>query len=117
MSRVVSATKAKLKLGEIVGEVAFGKKDVVIEKHGKPVAVLIPFDHYEEFLHYLHLREQEKKLSPEELKKYEAEGVDIGLLLSSLSKSPTERAETNKELLKFKEEAKKARAKLIDADP
>jgi hypothetical protein len=38
-------------------------------------------------------------------------GVDIGLLRSSLSKTPTERAETNDELLRFKEEARRARAK------
>ena len=42
-------------------------------------------------------------------------GVDMGLLLSSLRKTPTERAETNKEMLKFIEEARKARSKRAHA--
>jgi hypothetical protein len=53
-----------------------------------------------------------RKLSPEELKKFEREGVDIGLLVSSLLKTPTERAKTNRALLEFKEEARKAREKI-----
>lgn len=56
------------------------------------------------------------KLSLEELKKYEDEGVDMSLLFSNLSRTPTERAESNKELLKFIEEAGKARAKRLNAD-
>ena len=54
---------------------------------------------------------EKKTALPLNLKKYEKKGVDIGLLLSSLRKTPTERAETNKEMLKFIEEAKKARSK------
>ena len=50
-----------------------------------------------------------------DLKKYEREGVDISLLTSSLTRTPTERAETNRKLLEFMEEAKKARAKLAHA--
>ena len=46
-----------------------------------------------------------------DIKKYEAQGVDISLLASSLKKTPTERLEDNKELLKFISEAKKAREK------
>jgi hypothetical protein len=57
----------------------------------------------------------QRGLSEKLLKKYEKDGVDIGLLISSLAKTPTERAETNKELLKFKEEARKARLKRMYA--
>ena len=42
-----------------------------------------------------------------DLKKYEREGVDIGLLVSNLSRTPTERAENNRAMLEFIEEAKK----------
>ncbi len=42
-------------------------------------------------------------------KKFEAAGVDIGLLLGSLNKTPTERAESNKSMISFAEEARKAR--------
>jgi AbrB family looped-hinge helix DNA binding protein len=58
---------------------------------------------------------EKRSVTKLDLKKYEADGVDIGLLISSLAKTPTERAETNKELLKFIEEAKKARKKLSNA--
>lgn len=47
-----------------------------------------------------------------DLEKYEKDGVDIGLLMSSLARTPTERAETNRAMLEFKEEARKAREKV-----
>jgi hypothetical protein len=47
--------------------------------------------------------------------KYEADGVDIGLLLGSLNRSPTERAESNKSMISFFEEAQKAREKIRHA--
>ena len=46
-----------------------------------------------------------------DLKKYERQGVDIGLLFSTLSKTPTERAEDNRALLGFIKEARKSRIK------
>ena len=46
-----------------------------------------------------------------DLKKYERDGVDISLLTASLRYSPTERAENNKAMLLFIEEAKRAREK------
>ena len=49
-----------------------------------------------------------------DLEKYERDGVDISLLMSTLRKSPTERAETNKALLLFIEEAKKNRERVTD---
>lgn len=54
--------------------------------------------------------------TPDYLKKYEEAGIDIGLLRSSLEKTPTERAETNRALLKFTEEARRAREKKSHAD-
>lgn len=54
--------------------------------------------------------------TPAYLKKYEEAGIDIGLLRSSLERTPTERAETNRALLEFAEEARKARTKKSHAD-
>ncbi len=51
-----------------------------------------------------------KQIIPEAfVKKCEADGVDLGLLMSSLKRTPTERAQVNRFLLEFKEEARKAR--------
>ena len=47
--------------------------------------------------------------------KYEADGVDIGLLMSSLNRSPTERAECNKSMISLVEEARKSREKYSNA--
>jgi prevent-host-death family protein len=37
----VSATEAKLHFGEILSQCVYGKTPVYIQKHGKPVAVLV----------------------------------------------------------------------------
>lgn len=50
-----------------------------------------------------------KKALRLDLKKFEADGVDIGLLLSALAKTPTERVEDNNEMLQFIDEARKSR--------
>jgi prevent-host-death family protein len=46
--RTVSATEAKNRLGALIGDVADGDEDVVIENHGTPRAVLISYEHYRE---------------------------------------------------------------------
>lgn len=47
-----------------------------------------------------------------DLEKYERQGVDISLLMANLKRTPTERVEINKEMLKFIEEARKSRERL-----
>lgn len=42
MTKSVSIAWMKAHLADVVGEVQHGKHHVVIEKHGKPVAMLIP---------------------------------------------------------------------------
>ena len=64
MARSVSATQAKLKFGEILADVSFGKNHVVIEKQGKPLATMIPQEAYEE---YVHLKAKEEKLTRHDL--------------------------------------------------
>lgn len=46
-----------------------------------------------------------------DLREFEKWGIDINLLVSSLNKTPTERVEINNDLLRFKDEAKRAREK------
>jgi len=60
----VSATVAKVKFGEILADVSFGKNHVVVEKQGKPLAAIIPQESYEE---YLHLKAKEEKITRKDL--------------------------------------------------
>ncbi len=64
MARSVSATQAKLKFGELLADVSFGKNHVTIEKQGRPLATLIPQDEYKL---YLRLLNQEKYSSREDV--------------------------------------------------
>ncbi|MCC7022308.1 MAG: type II toxin-antitoxin system Phd/YefM family antitoxin [Thermomicrobiales bacterium] len=48
--KTVSATEAKNRLGALIGDVAGGEGDVIIENHGRPRAVLISYDTYQELL-------------------------------------------------------------------
>lgn len=64
MARSVSATQAKLKFGEILADVSFGKNHVMVEKQGKQLAVIIPLEAYEEYLKFKH---EEKRYSRQEL--------------------------------------------------
>lgn len=44
--KVVSASEAKTKLGSLIGLVARNKQDVVIENHGEPSVVMVPYTEY-----------------------------------------------------------------------
>lgn len=48
MARSISATEAKNRLGAYLKEASVNGEDVVIENHGRPQAVLIPYDAYRE---------------------------------------------------------------------
>ena len=47
MARVVGMVEAKTKLAELVGQVKFGGQRFVLERRGRPMAVLISVDEYE----------------------------------------------------------------------
>jgi len=66
MKSSVTATEAKQRFGQIVGKVAHGKEHIQVEKQGKPLAVMIPMDAYEE---YLFLKLQRDKAKPRDLLK------------------------------------------------
>jgi prevent-host-death family protein len=64
MSQVVSMVEAKSRLAELVGQVKFGGKQYILERRGRPMAMLISIEEYE------HLRVQ---------------GAAAGLVVSPLS--------------------------------
>jgi len=43
----VSLTKAKARFSELVGRLILKKEHIVITKHGKPAAALMPYDEWE----------------------------------------------------------------------
>jgi prevent-host-death family protein len=49
-AKTISATEAKNRLGGLIGDVAEGETDIIIENHGRPRAVLISFESYREML-------------------------------------------------------------------
>ena len=48
MTRTVTATEAKVRLGSIMKWIAEKKEAIIIESRGQPKVVLIPFQEYEE---------------------------------------------------------------------
>lgn len=58
MPRAVSANEAKNRLGSLLRSVSMEGEEVIVESHGKPKAVLISFDAYEEVLA---LREEKRR--------------------------------------------------------
>ena len=42
--RTIPATDLKNQFGTYLGEVVFGKEPLVVEKHGRPVAVLVRYE-------------------------------------------------------------------------
>lgn len=49
-TRTVSATEAKNRLGGLLGDVAEGNAEILIENHGTPRAAIISFDAYRALL-------------------------------------------------------------------
>ena len=44
MAKVVSASKARVDFAETINQVAYTGERVVLDRHGKPVAAIIPID-------------------------------------------------------------------------
>ena len=47
MAKVLSVSKAKMKLGELIAGLAAGEEEVVITRYGRPAAILIAPEAYE----------------------------------------------------------------------
>ncbi len=60
----VSATQAKVKFGEILSDVSVGKTHILIERQGKGIAVFMPKEDYDEYLHY---KSRQEKLTRQDI--------------------------------------------------
>lgn len=58
MARTISATEAKAKLSALINWAIENKDEVVVESRGRPKAVIIPYEAYEQFNE---LREHERR--------------------------------------------------------
>jgi len=50
MTIQIGAKDARAKFAELLGRVGFGREEIVIERSGKPMAVLIPMDVYKQMV-------------------------------------------------------------------
>ena len=48
--QTISVAEAKKRFSELLGKVAYGKKQILITKRGQPMARLVPVDHSEKHL-------------------------------------------------------------------
>ncbi len=48
MNQVVGMVEAKSKLADLVGQVKYGKKRFVLERRGRPMAMLVSVEEYEQ---------------------------------------------------------------------
>lgn len=44
MTTIISATKLKSKISEVLNSVHYNKNIAIVERHGKPIAKIIPID-------------------------------------------------------------------------
>ncbi len=61
MTRNVSISDAKSHLSELVGRLMYAGDQIVIERHGKAVAVMIPIEQYMELEKHRHERRDIKQ--------------------------------------------------------
>lgn len=64
MTRTIGMAEAKSKLSDLVGQVAYGNQRFILERRGRPVAVLISVDEYRR-LQELEQAHYRQLLSPE----------------------------------------------------
>lgn len=82
MERKVSAFEARRNFGELLEDVAAHGDNVVVERHGKPVAVVVPLRVYEqwqrsreEFFNNMREMAQNANLEPDEADRLAEEAV------------------------------------------
>jgi prevent-host-death family protein len=64
MARTIGMAEAKSKLSDLVGQVAYGGQEFVLERRGRPMAVLISLDEYRRWQE-LEQAARRQPLSPE----------------------------------------------------
>lgn len=50
MDQTINAVKARQQFGRLLEEVYYGRHNVVIERSGRPMAVLVPVERYRQWL-------------------------------------------------------------------
>ena len=92
MTKQIGAKDARAKFAELLGRVGFGREEIVIERSGKPMAVLIPMDVYERmvadretrFAITERLQGKQPDLSPEKVES------DVEAMTKQVRPQPTE---------------------------
>ena len=59
MTRTVSISEAKSHLSEMVGRLMYAGDHIIVERHGKAVAVMLPIEDYREYERYLRSRQEQ----------------------------------------------------------
>lgn len=75
MIRTVSISDAKSHLSELVGRMMYAGDHIVIERHGKSVAAMIPIEDYNEFERIK--REKERQTSAQDGRQEVLAGIVI----------------------------------------
>ena len=60
MTRTVSISEAKTHLSEMVGRLMYAGDHIVVERHGKAVAAMLPIEDYREYERLVRSRQQEQ---------------------------------------------------------
>ncbi len=63
MTRKVSISDAKSHLSELVGRMMYAGEHIVVERHGKSVAVMMPIEDYNEFQQ---IKREQQLMTPED---------------------------------------------------
>ncbi|MBV9462680.1 MAG: type II toxin-antitoxin system Phd/YefM family antitoxin [Verrucomicrobiae bacterium] len=61
MTRTVSISEAKSHLSEMVGRLMYAGDHIIIERHGKAVAAMLPIEDYREFERMVRSRQEQSE--------------------------------------------------------
>jgi len=60
MTRTVSISEAKSHLSEMVGRLMYAGDHIIVERHGKSVAAMMPIEDYREYERLVRSKQQEQ---------------------------------------------------------
>lgn len=105
MPRTITATEAQNKFGSVLKWAEENQDDVIIERRGNPVAVIIPFEEYEEITRLRHEEAKRRALTSirilrEQVQQYETDpdlerGYRAAGMSESISRATLERDDEN----------------------
>ncbi len=86
MIKTIPATEARIHFGEIIKRVYRGREQLIVEKDGLPVVVILSHTDYEEYRRLLALQQFEK-LSKDVNREMRAKGITEEQALADLEKT------------------------------